>query len=148
MRSIKITKTYRNSQQLIDIAGEFIQKNPYQIKKQLISEKQLNNPITIIKYKTNEKTKKLKEIIKYIIKKYGENKKILILGRYTFDIKSIKDPEIKIENNTIILKNYEKTIINYLTVHSAKGLGYDNVILINTENKKLGFPSKKKQTNY
>ena len=144
----KITKTYRNSQQLIDIAGKFIQKNPYQIKKQLISEKQLNNPITIIKYKTNKKTKKLKEIIKYIIKKYGENKKILILGRYTFDIKSIKDPEIKIEDNTIILKNYEKTIINYLTVHSAKGLGYDNVILINTENKKLGFPSKKKQTNY
>ena len=29
-----------------------------------------------------------------------------------------------------------------MTIHSAKGLGYDNVILINTKNQKLGFPSK------
>ena len=31
-----------------------------------------------------------------------------------------------------------------MTVHSSKGLGYDNVIIINTEKTKLGFPTKKK----
>lgn len=30
---LKITKTYRNSQEVIDIAGSFIQKNTSQIKK-------------------------------------------------------------------------------------------------------------------
>ena len=29
-----------------------------------------------------------------------------------------------------------------MTVHSSKGLGYDNIIIINGENGKMGFPSK------
>lgn len=44
---LKITHTYRNSQELIDIAGGFVQKNSAQIKKQLISPKHLENPIVI-----------------------------------------------------------------------------------------------------
>jgi len=44
---MQITHTYRNSQELIDIAGSFIQKNPMQIKKRLISPKKLDNPIII-----------------------------------------------------------------------------------------------------
>ena len=44
--------------------------------------------------------------------------------------------------NKIIYKKYKEVKIEYLTVHSAKGLGYDNVILINAKNGKLGFPSK------
>lgn len=34
-QELKITRTYRNAQELIDIAGNFIQKNSTQIKKQL-----------------------------------------------------------------------------------------------------------------
>ena len=44
---LKITHTYRNSQELIDIAGDFIQKNSEQIKKKLISPKHLESPIVI-----------------------------------------------------------------------------------------------------
>ena len=145
---LKITNTYRNSQQLINIAGDFIQKNPNQIKKHLKSAKQHINPVKIIKYKTrsnNKKTKiiKLTEILDYIIKKYGEEKNILILGRYTFDKNEIIDNETIIETrNQIKYKKYPNTKIEYMTIHSAKGLGYDNVILINTKNQKLGFPSK------
>lgn len=139
---LKIQKTYRNSQQLINIAGKFIQKNSNQIKKQLISNKKLENPIIILKYKKNELTKKIIETIQYLIKKYGEDKNILILGRYTFDINKINNNEIlKKEANRIIYKN-KKTKIDFMTIHSAKGLGYDNVIIINTKNEKLGFPSK------
>jgi len=141
---LKITKTYRNSQQLIDIAGKFIQKNKNQITKNLKSPKQLSNPITIIKYKKNKSTK-LQQIIDYIIKKYGPEKNILILGRYTFDKDTIIDNKIILENNNKI--KYIKsstTIIDYMTIHSSKGLGYDNVILINTEKAKLGFPTNKR----
>ena len=139
----KITKTYRNSQELIDIAGKFIQKNKYQIKKHLISNKKLKNPITIIKYKKNSKQKKLIESLNYIITKYGDKKTILILGRYTFDKNEIIDNKNIIEqNNKITYKKYPKTKIEYMTVHSAKGLGYDNIIILNTKNETLGFPSK------
>jgi len=36
---MKITHTYRNSQELIDMAGNFVQKNSSQIKKHLVSPK-------------------------------------------------------------------------------------------------------------
>ena len=145
---LKITNTYRNSQQLINIAGEFIQQNPNQIKKKLKSTKQLDNPVKIIKYKNGNKTntnkiEKLIQILDYIIKKYGEKKNILILGRYTFDKNEIINNKILFEsNNNIEYKKYPNTKIEYMTIHSSKGLGYDNVILINTKNEKLGFPSK------
>lgn len=144
---LKITETYRNSQELIDIAGKFIQKNNNQIKKQLKSRKRIENPITLLKYKKQEEKKKIKEALNYIIKKYGVEKNILILGRYNFDINRIIDEDITInDNNTqcpdILYKKYNSVKIKYMTIHSAKGLGYDNVILVNMENKKLGFPSK------
>lgn len=139
----KITKTYRNSQELIDIAGQFIQQNNSQIKKHLISNKTLINPITILKYKPKQKIKKLIESLNYIIKKYGEQKNILILGRYTFDKNEIIDNKnIKEQNNKIIYTKYPNTQIDYMTIHSAKGLGYDNIIIINAKDETLGFPSK------
>ncbi len=148
---LKIEKTYRNSQQLIDIAGQFIQKNSNQIKKQLTSDKQLERPITIIEYKVKEKNnqnereqkKAIKKALNYIIEKYGKEKNILILGRYKFDKNNILDEEIiEKEPNKIVYKKYPEIKIEYLTIHSSKGLGYDNVILINAKKTALGFPSK------
>jgi DNA helicase-4 len=142
-RIMKITKTYRNSQQLIDIAGSFIQKNKKQIRKTLKSSKKLNNPITILRYKNNKIKEKTIEAIEYLIKKYGEEKEIMILGRYTFDKKNIIDNKNIIENKQrIIYKNKQQVKIEYITVHASKGLGASNVIIINAKNDKLGFPSK------
>ena len=141
---LKIEKTYRNSQQLIDIAGEFIQKNNKQIKKQLTSNKNLENPITLIMYKNKQIKKAINKSIEYIIKKYGTAKNILILGRYQFDKNNILGNEIiEMQNNKLIYENHKDIKIDYMTVHSAKGLGYDNVILINAKEGKMGFPSKK-----
>lgn len=141
---LKIEHTYRNSQELINIAGKFIQKNSNQIKKTLVSNKQLEKPIKIINYKKDKIKHQIRQIIDYIIDKYGENKSILILGRYTNDIQKVIDNnEIKEENKKIIYKKHPEVKINYLTVHSSKGLGYDNVILINAKDAKMGFPSKK-----
>ena len=40
-KMIKITSTYRNSQELIDYSGTFVMKNEDQIKKELDHEKQI-----------------------------------------------------------------------------------------------------------
>lgn len=141
--TLKITNTYRNSQELIDIAGKFILKNQKQIKKNLKSNKKLKCPITIIKYKSNKFEKSLIQTIEYLIKKYGNKKNILILGRYTFDKNKIIDNKnIKEKNNKIIYVKNPDIKIDYMTIHASKGLGYDNVILINLVNDILGFPSK------
>ena len=52
---MKLERTYRNSKELIQVAGKFIMKNKHQIKKELYSEKTLKNPIKILKYKNIKK---------------------------------------------------------------------------------------------
>ena len=129
-----IENTYRNSQQLINIAGNFVMKNKNLIIKNLSSKKSLENPITYTK-KEN-----LEYIINYIIEKYGSGKKILLLGRYKSDINIINN-NFTIKGDKITY-NYNKDVeITFLTIHSSKGLGYDNVIILNNNKDKYGFPS-------
>lgn len=40
-----------------------------------------------------------------------------------------------------MLKNYPGARLEFMTVHRAKGLGFDNVIIINARNELYGFPS-------
>lgn len=49
-QELKITRTYRNAQEIIDIAGTFVQKNSAQIKKELVSPKRITNPVIIYPY--------------------------------------------------------------------------------------------------
>lgn len=52
---MKIVRTYRNSQEVIDIAGNFIQKNTSQIQKSLISPKHIEEPVIIYTYDNTRK---------------------------------------------------------------------------------------------
>ena len=133
---LKISNTYRNSNELIKIAGKFIMKNKYQIHKNLKSLKHIDKPIVVVRYKNKKDLKKL------ILKIYQKNKKILILGRNNNDINSYLDNEFIIKENKIIYLKNKNIDINYLTVHKSKGLESDNVIIINLYNKTLGFPNK------
>jgi DNA helicase-4 len=60
----KIQTTYRNSQQLINIAGNFIMKNKMQMKKNLKSHKELSKPIKIVYYKNS--TSEFIKLIDYL----------------------------------------------------------------------------------
>ncbi|MDO5848549.1 MAG: UvrD-helicase domain-containing protein [Methanobrevibacter sp.] len=149
-----IENTYRNSQSLIDIAGRFINKNPNQLVKNLNSkqESDIKNPIKIAYYKDRDdksKIKALEDCVKDISK---TSKNILILARYNSSIKPYiaQDSPFKLKNSNrdnnkfrIIYKNNPSLNINFLTVHSSKGLEEDNVILLDLENSYMGFPSKK-----
>lgn len=129
---IKIERTYRNSQQLIDVAGKFIMKNKNQIVKYLTSDKKLKNPIKI-KYYDNF-IYSFKEIVNQID---GE---ILILGRNNKDINLFIDDEIDIVEGEFII--YQNRQFRFLTVHKSKGLEEANVILINVNGSITGFPNK------
>lgn len=114
---IKLTNTYRNSIELIKASTKFINKNPYQIKKKINSNKSISKPIKIIYYVKNMDIK-LNKLINMIP---GE---ILILSRNNRDIK-IDDKRI-----------------SFKTVHKSKGLESENVILINLNNSCYGFPNR------
>lgn len=144
---LKITHTYRNSQELIDIAGGFVQKNSAQIRKQLISPKHLENPVVIEAFDDSVKpmkalAEKVEEIIGKIIDEYGERSSILLIGRYNYDMYKLYKAGAftELPNNRVKSKKYPNADITFMTAHSSKGLGYDNVILINMFEGKFGFP--------
>lgn len=144
---LKITHTYRNSQELIDIAGGFVQKNSTQIRKKLISPKHLENPVVIETFddsfkKTKALAEKVEEIIGRIISEYGINKSILLIGRYNYDMYKLCTTELfsELPNNRVKSNKYPNADITFMTAHSSKGVGYDNVILINMFEAKFGFP--------
>jgi len=140
----KIQNTYRNSQELINVAGSFVMKNKAQIEKNLKSNKHINKPIVIIKYK-NEK----QDFVSLIERIYFETREpILILGRNNFDINEVIDKDKFISNKEEIIYKENKNIkIKYLTAHKSKGLEEENVIIINLKNKMLGFPNQKKDAS-
>lgn len=127
-----IINTYRNPQELINIAGKFVMKNKYQQKKNLISSKQLSNPVII--YYSNNKVSILKEILKLI-----ESNNIMVLGRNNKDILKYIDNTYKQDND---IYTYQNKSFRYLTIHKSKGLESEYVILINVEDNLLGLPTK------
>ena len=122
---IDLKNTYRNSYQLIKIAKKFILKNPYQLKKQIYAKFLLKYPVVLVYY--NDLKKTYNDLLNYL---YLEDKKdIMVLSRYNKDLNIInKSDDIK-----------------YLTIHKAKGLEAENVILLNMSDSYLGFPSKIKE---
>ena len=85
---MKIQNTYRNSKELIQVAGSFVMKNKSQQKKKLISHKHINNPIII--YETKDYISTLKHILNII-----KDKEIFILGRNNNDINKYIDNDYK-----------------------------------------------------
>ena len=130
---LKIENTYRNSLELIKIAGLFVMKNKKQIKKNLKSDIHLEDPIKIITYK--DRKKDFKKLLRKI---YKENSTLLVLGRNNNDINNYLD-DYKISNDLIEMDNIK---FKYMTIHKSKGLESDNVIIINLVDDLLGMPCK------
>lgn len=119
-----------------------------QIKKRLISPKSLPNPIEVLGFDDGKGYRKnwcnaIEEAVGLIVNEFGEKSKILMIGRYNFD----RDQLIQygdfapINEEDIRSEKYPEAKITFLTAHSSKGLGYDNVILVNMIDNKFGFPS-------
>lgn len=134
-----ISRTYRNSQELINYTGSFIMKNDDQIKKQLISNKSINNPIKFVPFDDGEELIKLKKIIKFIHAN-DPNQNILILARKNRTINNIfNDRDFYDDIGTKVkFMNYNDLNIDAMTIHKSKGLTADQVIIIGLDQ---SFPS-------
>ena len=164
-QELKITRTYRNAQEIIDIAGTFVQKNATQIRKELISPKRIDNPVIINTYSEDvEKGKDkpvggvyynlgnaihnaINEIVEYNQRTGGpKTPSILLIGRYGFDARNMcKSNEFNYDEKSGRVYSASlgsKVKLQFLTAHSSKGLSADNVIIINAKDETYGFPSK------
>lgn len=138
----KIEQTYRNSQQLINCAADFVLKNKNQIPKELASSKQLQQPVVFVNY-SNGPAAALKLALDRIIQENGVHASILLLGRTRYDLDILQDSELfSIGKKAVTYIDSPDTPVQFLTVHSAKGLEADSVILLNFNNALMGFPNK------
>ena len=161
---LKIVRTYRNSQEIIDIAGNFIQRNETQIRKELKSPKNIVDPVIIYTYDGSPKKAgadrrtgvnfaiahavetALEQIMEFNRREgKPETSSILLLGRFGFDGYKLEKSglfEYIDRGSKLRSVKYPKLNITFMTAHASKGLGYDNVIVVNGRNETYGFPSK------
>ncbi len=111
-----LDKNYRSDNHLIITANKFIMKNKNQLLKTVSSNIFIDNSINFIYY-TN-----LYDSFTTITTTLNSSN-ILVLGRYKSDLKAFND-------------------YRCLTIHEAKGLEEDYVMIVNFKNATYGFPSK------
>lgn len=140
----RISRTYRNSQELLNVSGEFVMRNPDQIKKYLLSNKHINKPIEFVYFDDDHEYDKLKEIILNIYKN-NPNHNILVLGRTNAIINKCFDTDYLTDElgTKISFVGYEDIELEGMTIHKSKGLTFDEVIVIGLNK---SFPSSDKDT--
>lgn len=148
-KELLIEKTYRNSQQLIDIASQFVVKNEKQTKKKLKSDKRLERPLKIYGY-VDDMVRAFATAVDDIVNRMGKTAEIMVIGRNNVDLKFMiqRDTENRFtfkegsDGAKLTDSKYPNVSLKYVTVHRSKGLEADNVIVINLRNHLIGFPNK------
>ena len=155
----RIETTYRFHEPLISFSSKFILKNPNQTPKALRSHSIAKLTTLKIIYGETEiqdDTQALKKIFNELVRSMPdiEKKKILLLGRYGFDLDRLRNEEnvftidrqgqhlsykVRLENaNSSEIKSISA---QFMTVHKSKGLEGDIVIVLNCNSGKMGFPA-------
>jgi DNA helicase-4 len=136
---VDLDKSFRFSQPILDVSSRFIQKNPFQLKKNIVSRPSIiKKTIEIINLDYGEENSLL-DIFKQINSIRPKNKKwkVYLLGRYKrIAKKNHIFPDIPKE----IKSKFKNLEFEFMTIHKSKGLGADAVIILNIEAGKYGFP--------
>ena len=143
----KIETTYRFTQKLIEISGNFIMQNPVQIKKSI---KGKNDTAGFALGEISGYTDKFS--IEFMAKKLEDlprDSSVFFIGRYSFDAKLLSDSGLfECQYNNVsgfVEVRYRKRIdlkMKFITAHKSKGLQADYIFIINNKKSRMGFPSK------
>lgn len=129
---LRLERTFRSSQELSTIAGDFVMKNPAQLRKVVQSERSVPNPISLAIVDSDAGVvaaidEHLREIA--ATTSPGESASVKVLGRYRHEaelIPRVTPPRVDVQ---------------FQTVHSSKGLEADHVIIPGLN--RGAFPSSK-----
>lgn len=142
--TMRLERTFRFPQALCDISGNFVQKNPHQLRKSVVSS-QPEYPTTIVATTVDDK-REISSVIRAHLDALnnqrrsgaippGRNGKltVYILGRYRHDEEYVprEHPNAR----------WDQLTVSFLTMHGAKGDEADYVILPGMSTGAFGFPS-------
>lgn len=132
-----LTQTFRSNQGIADVAANFVQRNPSQLKKSVKAmDKTVDNVVVVRQY---ERMQEMENLIEESLAELDaeastakKQAKVFILGRYRNQV-----PEKLPHWN----KQFAGLNIEFKTIHSSKGLQADYVILVGLHSGKNSFPS-------
>lgn len=128
-KTVALTKTFRSVDRIAIPARSFILKNPSQIMKEVVTVSASDTPaIDLVYYDRGQDQVALKTVLRSISRKAS----VLLLGRYNF---------VKPKNLKAIAARFPQLSLHFMTVHGAKGLEADHVIILAANSGILGFPS-------
>ncbi|MCP4143157.1 MAG: UvrD-helicase domain-containing protein [Chloroflexi bacterium] len=134
--TVALDRTFRFNNQIEDVATSFILQNPAQIQKQIEAHTQVDGPHVIVHRPSSETADVFIEVLEEIqARDNGEtpNPSVLVLGRYNF----LRDG-LSWSKANYGFPDFE---ITFRTVHAAKGLEADYVIVLGMTAGRYGFPS-------
>lgn len=146
---MRVEQTYRNSQELVDVASSFIMKNKSQIKKSVRSAKRREKPIKVVRM--SDQAQALELALDAILSSAGGyDGQVLILGRHQLDLQALFPGlastsafrfRVGRDEGDVAIEYRGYGRIQYTTAHRAKGLEADDVVVLNLTNRQYGFPN-------
>ncbi|MCR5314387.1 MAG: UvrD-helicase domain-containing protein [Bacteroidaceae bacterium] len=139
----KIEKTYRFGEPLIKLSSDFILQNQFQVPK-TVQPSDINSNTNLYIEEFNEEKDSHWLLLKSIIKKINPQESVMLVGRYHSDANFIPSNYIieRDQKYNVTKVRIDGKEMSYNTIHSAKGLEADNIILVNCSQERNGFPSR------
>ena len=132
--------TYRFGEPAIADSSRFILANPEQAVKSVHSFR--DDSETKLDFLPTDGREGVVETVKHLVDQIPEDRAVLLLGRYGFDVNIFKNTELMVhDGRDRVYVTYGLRQMNFMTVHQSKGLECDYIILLNCNGGAIGFPS-------
>lgn len=142
-QEMTLQETFRSPQRLCDIAGDFVLRNPAQIRKRVISSQPVfGEPVQVYLCDESSREVLLEKHLQALYDKVGRSEhparadgtvSVLLLGRYNRDVPS----RLRQWRDSF----GDRIRIEFLTIHSSKGLEADYVFIVRMSSGRYSFPS-------
>ena len=135
-KQLQLSQTFRSVKQIVDVASEFVQRNPDQFKKTVETLTAANqDPVILTPYDPGHPDKCLESRLN-AIQKRAQHEAVqvsaFILTRYVIQ---------KPSNLNYLSTQYPNILVEWKTIHASKGLEADYVIIHHMNAGSYGFPS-------
>jgi DNA helicase-4 len=139
-KRVDLTATYRLPQTIADISRQFILKNPLQLEKNVESKGEFKGGGNVVTHWDTQQ-KSAEENLKLVIERIGADsqdpsKSLRVLARYSNNL-----PGSTIGKSKSFVESLWEGPVEVSTIHSAKGLEADYVVVMDMIQDFRGFPS-------
>ena len=135
--ALQLRKTFRFNDKIAETSGKFVTKNPSQIKKELSTLIEKEEPQIVLHWTDATPFDATRETVQLIKEEHEtDNKSLRLLCRYNRS-------KLSLQQQKEIASLWGGQVLSHSTIHSTKGLEADFIILTDLNAEMGGFPSER-----